>query len=229
MPTIFQQLLDSAQTSQMKQNVIGGAIGGIDKLGLVLDSFNPKWVEREYGLDAARLLGDIKRVLKPTGKVNQGPRALWPKYCSTVLRAAAFLAQFESAPDFHAWVNRFYTDTRTIIAVPLLMGAEIPGVKFALACFFLKELGYVNYAKPDVHLKYIFDQLGLAVSRGDLDVYRAAVRMARRCDVTPYTVDKLFWLIGSGDFSASPEVGSVGRHREEFVQFVKEKLGETGS
>jgi hypothetical protein len=223
---IFQRLLDSAQNAQMKTNVIGRAIGGIDKLAGVLDNFNPHGVEREYGLDAARLLGDVKRLLKPKGKVNEGPRALWPKYCTTMLRAAAFLTRFESAPDFYAWVDRFYTDAKTVIAAPIILHFEIPGLGFALACDFLKELGYANYAKPDVHLKYIFPKLGLAVSKGDLDVFRAEVRVAEHCDTTPYTVDKLFWLIGSGDFYNAPEVGRIGRHREEFVQFAKEKLSE---
>jgi len=36
-----------------------------------------------------------------------------------------------------------------------------------------------------------------------------------------YTVDKIFWLIGSGKLAGNK---SIGRNREEFIKSVKTKL-----
>ncbi|MFB6273972.1 MAG: hypothetical protein ABEL51_13860, partial [Salinibacter sp.] len=68
---------------------------------------------------------------------------------------------------------------------------------FALACDFLKELGWVAYPKPDVHLNAIFSGLGFSDGT-DYATFKAIVRMAEVLYETAYAVDKLFWLIGSG-------------------------------
>jgi hypothetical protein len=47
--------------------------------------------------------------------------------------------------------------------------------------------------------------------------------------VTPYNVDKLFWLIGSGNFYEDPHVGNRGRigsKKKEFIEVAKAQLEE---
>jgi len=39
--------------------------------------------------------------------------------------------------------------------------SEIHGIGFALACVFHKELGYLNFGKPVVHIRDIFVDLNL--------------------------------------------------------------------
>ena len=64
---------------------------------------------------------------------------------------------------------------------------------------FHKELGYVNFPKPDVHLRDIFTALELCQDGDDDDqLFKAIIRVAGNANVTPYNVDKTFWLIGSG-------------------------------
>jgi hypothetical protein len=77
------------------------------------------------------------------------------------------------------------------------MSEEIFGYGFSLACDFLKELGFTNYVKPDVHLIDIFSGVGLS-SKHVLDVFQTASQIAHDVNETPYAVDKAFWLIGSG-------------------------------
>ena len=127
------------------------------------------------------------------------------------------------ANDFYTWVDFFDRDDRARIALPMLMASEIQGMGFALACDFLKELGYTNFAKPDVHLNYIFDKLGLCeLGANDYGVFKAIVRVANNANVTPYAADKVFWLIGSGDFY--DDQLDIGRHREKFVAYAKKNL-----
>ena len=51
--------------------------------------------------------------------------------------------------------------------------------------------------------------------------------MARNADVTPYNVDKLFWLIGSGNFYRDPQVGNggkIGGRKKEFIEVARTEL-----
>lgn len=50
------------------------------------------------------------------------------------------------------FVSRFDYNISTRMALPLLISTKISGVGFALACDTLKELGFTNYPKPDVHM-----------------------------------------------------------------------------
>ena len=229
MSGVYQRLLESAQNANMKASVIGKAIGGVDKLSLVLHDFNPLAVIKTYGEDSTRLLKDIESKLKPRGQIRKEPQSIWPKYCKTILSSAVFLSQFRSAKEFYQWVGFFTQDPRSLPSLPMAISMEVSGIGFPLACDFLKELGYEDFAKPDVHLKFIFKNLHLCPQNaGDYQVFKAIVRVAEHAKVTPYAADKLFWLIGSGKFYDNPEIGNIGRHREEFVALAKRALKKKG-
>jgi hypothetical protein len=222
--------LESAQSANMKAGVIGGSIGGVGNLGPVLCDFHPLRVLEKYRSGWEGVLDDIVAQLKPRGSVPRTPRSIWPRYCRSILSGASFLSRFSSAEDFYGWVDSFDEDERSRPALPLLLAQEIEGFGFALACDFLKELGYETFSKPDVHVKDILRALGLSPwGTTDYEVLRAVARVARNAGVTPYSVDKLFWLIGSGNFYEDPHVGNRGRigsKKEEFIEVAKAQLEE---
>lgn len=219
---IYRRLLESAQNANMKAGVIGKSIDGIPNLALVLSEFDPREVVKKYGNSGDLVFEDIKRILKPRGTVNSGPSGLWPKYCRTVLDGARFMTQFASAEDFYAWVGIFYDDDRTRPALPLLLKEEISGFGLALACDFLKELGYVKFAKPDVHLRKIFTELELCPEgASDYELLRAIVRVSDNCGITPYHADKVFWLIGSGKLYYHNL--KMGKRSAEFVSYCRKR------
>ncbi len=149
---LFKRLLSSAQNANMKASVVGGSIGGIQNLGKALFRFNPKRVERTFTNDPEGLLDHIIATVNPSGKIRTTTRSIWPKYCKTILSAATFFGQFKSGEDFYDWANHFYGDQRSMAALPMVLAAEIDGIGYPLACDFLKELGFVSYGKPDVHV-----------------------------------------------------------------------------
>ena len=227
---LYEHLLESAQSANMKAGVIGGSIGGVGKLGPVLCGFEPSLVLQKYPSGWEGVLDEVVARLKPRGSVRRTARSIWPSYCRTVLSGARFLSRFSSADDFYEWVDFFDEDERARPALPLLLAQEIEGFGFALACDFLKELGYENFSKPDVHVKDIFWTIGLSPSgTSDYEVFRAVARVAQNAGVTPYNVDKLFWLIGSGYFYDDPHVGNKGRigsRKKEFIEVAKTQLEE---
>jgi hypothetical protein len=228
-PGIYSRILESAQNAGMKSGVIGKSIGGVDNLGPVLCGFDPTAVLAKFGAEWEKVLDEIEATLKPRGKVRREPRSIWPHYCRTILSAARFMQQFSTPDDFYRWVEFFDHDERARVALPMLLDREIDGLGFALACDFLKELGFVNFAKPDVHLRDIFCGLGLCPSNADdYDVFKAVVRVAMHAKVTPYNADKLFWLIGSGYFYNDPQIGDdgrIGNNKKDFIEFAIARLG----
>ena len=225
---IYQRILESAQNANMKAGVIGGAIGGVEKLSLVLEDFNPKAVVAKYVSDWEAVLDDVVEKLEPRGEIRRTPRSIWPHYCQTIFSAANFVEQFSSASDFFGWVDFFDKDDRARASLPMLLSREIEGFGFALSCDFLKEMGYVNFPKPDVHLRDIFTSLGLCKDKlDDYQLFKAVIRVASHAGVSAYNADKVFWLIGSGYFYSDLHIGNQGRvgsRKREFIEYAKPLL-----
>lgn len=220
---LYFRLLQSIQNTGMSPTVIGEAIGGVQNLGRVLFDFNPAQVVQHYGDQTDEVWRDIETQLRPVGQLRQTPRSLWPRYCRAILSGARFLNQFQSATDFYEWVNFFDSDSRARPALPMLLSEEIEGLGFALACDFLKELGYFNFGKPDVHIRRLFAGLSLcSPTASDYEVFQAIVRVATAVNETPYHVDKLFWLIGSGTFY--DDNLSIDRQGEAFIAYAGPRL-----
>ncbi|MEA1875010.1 MAG: hypothetical protein U9N51_11390 [Bacteroidota bacterium] len=224
--TIYKQLCASAQNRQMSSKVIGKSIGGIEKLNAVLFDFNPQKVANAYSrTDKEKLLITVIKKLKPKGEIRKTNRSLWPQFCQSVIDSAYFLQEFNKAKDFYKWADFFANDLRAKPALPLMISIEITGIGFSLACDFLKELGYVQYGKPDVHLKEIFKALNLidpnekSKIKQDYQTLKLIDQIAKENKITPFEVDKVFWLIGSGNFYLSEMY--IGRNRNEFIKKVK--------
>jgi hypothetical protein len=222
---IYQRILESAQNANMKAGVIGRAIGGVSKLSVVLEDFNPEAVLNKYRTGWESILNDIVRQLQPRGEIRRTPKSIWPHYCQTILSAANFVQQFASADDFFNWVDFFDKDDRARASLPMLLSREIEGFGFALSCDFLKELGYINFPKPDVHLRDIFTSLNLCQSKtDDYQLFKSIIRLAGHANVSAYNADKVFWLIGSGYFYDDEHIGNNGRigsHKQDFIEYAR--------
>lgn len=217
---IFLRFLESAQNANMKAGVIGGSINGVDKLSKVLFQFNPKEVNQNFQ-DSEKLLEEIIKKLKPNGAVRRTEKSIWPKYCKTIISMSEFLSQFEDANDFFKWTDFFYNDKRSMSALPMILSEEVYGIGFPLACDFLKELGYIEYGKPDVHIKDIFEAYNLVQKNAtNYQILKSIIRIANNVEITPYKVDKLFWLIGSGKFYNHKNI-PIKRLKEDFISHKK--------
>ncbi|MGA2220761.1 MAG: hypothetical protein ABSH21_03115 [Verrucomicrobiia bacterium] len=218
---LFRRLLESAQNANMKAGVIGESIGGFNNLGKALYSFNLKKTLEDFEAAPDVLLDHIVKQLNPRGKIRKEPRSIWPKYCKTILSAAAFFNQFSSGEEFYEWANSLYSNKRSMPALPLILAEEIEGIGYPLACDFLKELGFIEYGKPDVHVIEIFVGIGLCQAKpSPYQVQKVISKIAEAADVSSYNVDKLFWLIGSGKFYMHKKLGKngyIGRMKEEFI------------
>jgi hypothetical protein len=219
MGEVFHRLLLSARNRNMMATVIPDAL--VDSLGPVLGGFDPVEVTTRF-TSPDLLLDTIIREIRPAGKLRRARAALWPLFSRATLSGAQFLSQFADGAEFLAWVQTFDDDPRKRAALPLLLSQEVNGFGFALACDFLKELGFFNFAKPDVHVKAIITGLHLVNdSPNDYLVFKAVARIAEHCGRTPYDVDKTFWLVGSGYFYDHRSLGRDGRVKTDRDEFIR--------
>ena len=116
--------------------------------------------------------------------------------------------------------------------LPLLIPTELFGFQFALTCDFLKDLGFTNYGKSDVHIKAILEAYGFISEEESEDLILEKIfDMSKDANVSCYEFDKVLWLIGSGNFYKHPEFGNngfIGKMKDDFIalapQFKKEIL-----
>ena len=177
------------------------------------------------------VMRDIKQHLAPRGRVRQVQNGLWPRYCRSIISIADWLCRPPrvTAADFYDWLDNEITGASAPIAATATaqtmfawLDAHDPtyqrrfhlansfrrgqpnhmdGISFAIACNFLKEIGYCVYGKPDTILRQFFILLTLCANPNDDEcLLRGIIRTARSNSVMPFAVDKLFWLIGTGNF-----------------------------
>ena len=213
----YRVLIDSLKNRQGMPN----SIGNLNRLSGVLCEFDPKAVLAQYSNDWGSLFDAVKHQIQPESRMDKNNNHnYWVIFCKGCLSAAMYFNRFDTVSDFLRYVQDFDANPNTRPALPLLMGEEIFGVKFALACDFLKEIGFSNYSKPDTHLTDIFTGLGLC-NDTPLDVFRSVTEMSTEVHETPYAVDKMFWLIGSGNLYNHNKTFQTDKG--EFVRLTRSK------
>ncbi|MGB1286495.1 MAG: hypothetical protein ACPG7F_08185, partial [Aggregatilineales bacterium] len=153
------------------------------------------------------------------------------QYCQTVIDAAKFLSREEFQDDqaFYHWVCETYEENPD--KAPDEIAKNVKRIGYALSRDFLKERGYTRYIKPDGHVLDICGSLGLVIARDGGMATEVLIRAAELGRApSPYALDKLLYLIGSGEFyladheDARKELDLGGRilieRKKRFARFV---------
>jgi len=209
-------LISSSNRSMMK-NVIN-FVEKEKSLKKILFGFNPHKIIRKYA-DEEELFEVFKR--KYNIRNAKSRKCLWRVFAGGIISGSRFLAAFKNRKELSAFLKQFSFNKYTKAALPMLISEEVRGFGMPLACDFLRELGY-DYPKPDVHLITIFSELGLSESDNYYDVYKALVEMAETVKTDALMVDRVFWLISSGNFFMDQI--NIGRNRNKFINFAKAEL-----
>lgn len=214
MSAFYLRLLKSLVNRQGMPN----SIGEIERLRGVLCDFSPKEVADTYGADWKLVFHTIKREVKPSSRMDMDtPQNYWVVFSKGALDSATFLSSFASAKAFATEITHFADSESFSAGLPKVLALEIHGCGFPLACDFLKECGWTQYAKADVHTKKILEHVDLS-DGSDYDTFKAIQAIARHVKETPYAVDKHIWLIGSGNLYNKHQTFPTSR--EEFFRFI---------
>lgn len=217
MPALFKALLVHAKNRQGMPN----SIGRIEDLHSLLFEFSPIRVCQAYSTWEDLFDAIVTSDYTPPGRMQKGNnRNFWVIYCKSILSSAAFLSKYSRVDEFTTFVEGFYTNEDSRLALPLLLEHEIFGFGFALACDFLKETGYPEFIKPDTHINDIAYGIGITTSNSPFQVFKDVITYCRTIQKLPYEVDKLFWLVGSGNFYLSK--AKISTSKTHFIQLVNE-------
>lgn len=127
-------------------------------------------------------------------KYNSTSKTCWPQYCDGIVTGAKFLCEFKTVQELNCKLNEYASDCELIKMLEL----KIKGMGYALACSFLKDLGYKNYLKPDTHVKCICLELWLIKNKNDNHrCFKKMKELAEINNVTLYMLDRVLWMICS--------------------------------
>lgn len=187
-----------------------------DKIKSILDNYNLEYIA---SLQPEDLLAKFKTEFK------FDKDAMWLRYTKGVISGAKFMCSFKDFNEFKSTFDSFNVNDMTREAFALFLSKKIDNMGFAIACNWLKELGYYQYAKPDTHTKDICDALGLAPKDDDLACFEAMVRVSKDAGVEAYKVDKVWWLICSGNFYRyNILLPNPGQRKEQFLSELKKRF-----
>lgn len=149
---------------------------------------------------------------------------MWKRYCKGLISGARFLLEFKNFDEFKSVLDSFDKNNMTRIALALYLSEKIHNMKFAIACNWLKELGYLNYSKPDTHIIDVCKAIGL-IDEDDnaIKAFEAVAMVAKEAKVEAYTVDKVWWLICSGNFYRYDDIQieHARKNKQDFLSELK--------
>lgn len=227
MKDLYFQLLEHAKKRQGSPY----PIDAIRHYRQVLCDFDPAAVADKYTewKEIFESIKDVSRCMDGNG--TSGKKGYWVLYSKTILSAARFLGRFNTLSDFKDYVQSFvYGNKDKRIALALLLSNEIDGFGFMMACDFLKEWISPFFVKPDNNVKVIFLKTHFCSKNDtDFDVCRRLIEFADTVGQTPYTVDRVFWLISNGRLFRTEERKREVRITTSKEEFITNYLNEVAS
>ena len=220
---VFRRIIHSAINARGRPQIIGGKNdrGQDVRINRILSTATSNYdVEfcRKQNTDV--LTRTIKRV---RSSVNATPlnkstsdkiiRGLSPsivdaaKICMRLKDGSAFRRHFRLATG----LNRFASvDEFAAFDKIRELSSAVHGIRFALACDTLKEVGLWEYGKPDTHvmeiLPYFSNNIYKAASKATRNqeafqqCHLDLLRLSKALRTRPYELDKLIYVICSGSF-----------------------------
>ena len=203
-------------------------IGDIRNLERFFEGYSPSKLVKMYP-DWECLIDAISYSdFKPPAAINKNDnRNIWVLFTKGVISGAKYLTAFQDHLEFDNFVNN-HVSMNKHVQLARSISKKVHGYGFALACDFLKELGYSDFIKPDTHIIDIFDGLGLSLSRNVEEVFRSVLRFAESINEIPYKVDKMFWLIVSGSLYLLPKLPKISTDKFEYIEITRATLAEQG-
>lgn len=134
----------------------------------------------------------------------------WGKYAKGLFCGVEFLAKENGTCEIEALCKPPTTEEELNAKIKKIKNIEdrIHGLGFALTCDWLKECGCTWLAKPDIHIKVVCSAIagkGEESRMSDVEIIKfmfhfAADVQKKYPDVTAYQIDKMIWLICTGNF-----------------------------
>ena len=218
---VFERLIISAQNYQGMPKIIKYGERK-DRIKVILKNYDLIWISNLKVNDLLDLFYDEFNFNISNSNIKYNS---WYKWSKSIIDGAKYLSGFESFKSFKQYLDVYNSNSKTRVALPLVISTKISGIGFALACDFIKELGYLTYPKPDVHIMDICVSLKLCEDN-TMDAFETIVEIAEKSGNTAYKLDKILWLICSGKFYLDKDINGkeieIKPHKKEFIEYMRE-------
>ncbi len=221
---IFLRLITSCQNYYNMPNIIKFKQLK-DKFAQVLEDFDYNKILQRYASSEHLYKTLAQHFDFP---LSDDPHHTWREFSRSVMSSAKFMAKFESVADFRNLFESIATRFPTSQILPQLIRSEIYGLGETLSHDFIKELGYAEYAKPDITSKQLIHQIfeNRDDKLEDPNITQKLCKIAYSANTTVYTVEKVLYLIATGKYTApnkdAPKILIKGtKLRETFIKAWK--------
>lgn len=194
---------------------------GNHKLSYVINTFNN---------DPKKLYSAFNKSISLDSR--QFTKDVWLSYANSICGMAQYLNKFKNIDDMYKHFDSFKTASeKNKLISEISQQSHLIKTKwgwgFALSANWLKDIGMMDYCKPDVQVTNCLNALGFC-SKTNTVVFKTLVNIAddsKKYDKTAsaFKLDRILWLIGSGDFYSHPEIKWNGSLKE-FISEVKTKM-----
>ncbi|MGP1505523.1 MAG: hypothetical protein ACTTIR_07875 [Eggerthia catenaformis] len=218
---VFELLANILQDFQMYSNVI---------------KFNErkndiKDILHDYDINYISQLNedDLVNIFKFRFKFEK--ETLWRRYSRSLIDLAKFFSSFKDINEFRNVCDAMNISYVSREAFALFLSKKIYNMGFAIACNILKELGYLEYIKLDVHMIDIcrklftnnFENIKINSEEEKILTFEIMTEIANDANVSPYNLDKVWWLICSGNFYRYDV--KIPSHKVDFINSAKKEFG----
>lgn len=157
----------------------------------------------------------------------------WEGWSKTIIDVANLLIQFKDTDAFRQFIIRSLPPPFPA----LVLRRHIFGMSLTLVCDSLKDMGFHDYSKPDVHILDVFIQSGLIKNyknsldkelacfeamREFVDLYNTTSQESEK--LTQYELDKKIWMICSGKFYRDTDK-ALPSQKESLISEIQNFLG----
>lgn len=222
--------------SAVNRDHMANTIGNIKELKPYLLDFDPKKVFKKYK-NWEEICDVFIEKHDKNGVINkEKANSHWVWFCKSAYDGAKFLSKFKDLDNLKNYINEYLKDKEVNEELHLenmiklvydiadrKSKNKIFGFGFALTCDYIKEHFSTDFSKPDVHIKDILSGLGLIPKKArDVEFFKFVYKFSKEAGMAPYSVDKIFWIIGSGRFDIN-EI-SIKTSKVEFIENIKRDL-----
>lgn len=150
---------------------------------------------KKYGDDVEKLWHDLCSQCVNSTQIIGGA---WYKFAKNIITLALYLSQFRDIDELYAEFEKAVSSEEKIKLINTV-SVQVSQWGFAMASNWIKDMGMTGYCKPDQHVRAIIDGI-YQTGEDEKAVFEKAVDVANHCNVSAFELDRLLFLIGSGDF-----------------------------
>lgn len=192
----------------------------IDK---VLCDFRLESFLEKYENDVDKLFDDLCSQCVPDSE--QSRKGAWYKFAENIITLTEYLSRFRDIDELYKMFEKADSAEEKTELVNTI-SAKVKYWGFTMTSNWIKDMGIMGFCKPDRHVCAIINGI-YQTGKNEKDVFVKVIEVAEQCNVSSFELDRLLFLIGSGDFYGKGHENikrSYKGNEQEFIDLFKVQM-----